>query len=109
METFVDEKMTKSDGLEKSEAKMKNSYKLPVKDKDVVGSINSFLHDILEKKLVHALLIPQEVPSGDNLVQTLISDLETLKRANPLSPVMGVHSSKIVSRMTKRMPSWLAT
>jgi len=84
---------------------MAKHFKLPVKDKDVKGSINGFLRDILEKGLVHALLVPQEVPSGDNVVQTLVRDPETLNRANPLSPVMGVHSSRIISRMTKREPN----
>lgn len=84
---------------------MAKHFKLPVKDKDVKGSINGFLRDILDKGLVHALMVPQEVPSGDNVVQTLVSDPETLKRANPLSPVMGVHSSRIISKMTKREPN----
>ncbi|MGA1794411.1 MAG: Coenzyme F420 hydrogenase/dehydrogenase, beta subunit C-terminal domain [bacterium] len=84
---------------------MAKYFKLPVKDKDVKGSINGFLRDILEKGLVHALLVPQEVPSGDNVVQTLVSDPETLKRADPVSPVMGVHSSRIISKMTKQEPN----
>ena len=84
---------------------MAKHFKLPVKDKDVKGSINGFLRDILEKGLVHALLVPQEVPSGDNVVQTLVRAPEALKRANPLSPVMGVHSSRIISKMTKREPN----
>jgi len=84
---------------------MAKHFKLPVKDKDVKGSINGFLRNILEKGLVHAILVPQEVPSGDNVVQTLVRDPETLNRANPLSPVMGVHSSRIISRMTKQGPN----
>ncbi len=84
---------------------MARDFKLPVKDNDVVGSINSFLRDILEKELVHALLVPRELPFGDNVVQTLVKDPHILEKANPLSPVMGVHSSRIISRMTKHMPN----
>ena len=84
---------------------MAKHFKMPVKDKDVKASINGFLRGILEKGLVHAILVPQEVPSGDNVVQTLVRDPEALKRANPLSPVMGVHSSRIISKMTKREPN----
>jgi formate dehydrogenase subunit beta len=84
---------------------MAKDFKLPVKDNDVVSSINCFLRDILEKELVHALLVPQEVPSGDNVVQTLVRDPHMLEKANPLYPVMGVHSSRIISRMTKHTPS----
>ena len=84
---------------------MAKDFKLPVKDNDVVGSINGFLRDILEKGLVHAILVPREVPSGDNVVQTLVRDPDNLEKANPLCPVMGVHSSRIISRMTKHTPN----
>ncbi|MGA1841034.1 MAG: Coenzyme F420 hydrogenase/dehydrogenase, beta subunit C-terminal domain [bacterium] len=84
---------------------MAKDFKLPVKDNDVIGSINGFLRDMLEKELVHAILVPQEVPSGDNVVQTLVRDPDNLEKANPLCPVMGVNSSRIISRMTKHSPN----
>ena len=77
---------------------MAKDFKLPVKDNDVVGSINGFLRNILDKELVHAILVPREIPSGDNVVQTLVRDPHMFDKANPLCPVMGVHSSRIISK-----------
>jgi len=73
---------------------------LPVENQDVLGAIRQFLAGLLEKKLVDALLVPMELPTGDNVVPTIVSSPEQLQRANPLAPVMPVSSSRLVSRIT---------
>ena len=73
---------------------------LPVENQGVIGAIRQFLAGLLEKKLVDALLVPLELPTGDNVVPTIVSSPEQLQRANPLAPVMPVSSSRLVSRIT---------
>jgi formate dehydrogenase subunit beta len=83
---------------------MKNGI-IEVKDGKVREAIISFLRDLFEKDLLDALLVPKEVPSKDNVVQTLVTDVESLIGANPIAPVMPVNSARIVSDMTKVTPS----
>ncbi len=75
---------------------------LEVKEGDVVAALREFLRRLLEAKVVDALLVPVELPSGDAVVQTLIKDPDKLANANPLAPVMMVNSAKLVSNLTRR-------
>ncbi len=76
-----------------------------VKEGDLSGTIRAFLKNLLEKELVDALLVPMEVPSKKNVVQTMVKDIGELDNADPLAPVMPVNSAKIVSSLTKLAPS----
>jgi len=71
----------------------------------LLETLRQFLKELLEKGLVDALLVPVELPSGDNVVQTLVTSAEKLKAANPLAPVLPVNSARIVSDMTKTASS----
>jgi len=75
---------------------------LEVKEGDVLGALRGFLGRLLENKIVDALLVPVELPSGDAVFQTLIKDPEKLAAANPLAPVMMVNSATLVSNLTRR-------
>jgi formate dehydrogenase subunit beta len=76
-----------------------------VKEGELSGTIRGFLKSLLEKELVDALLVPMEVPSKKNVVQTMVKDIGGLDKADPLAPVMPVNSAKIVSSLTKLAPS----
>lgn len=78
---------------------------LEVQNGDLIGTLNTLWRQLIEKELVDALLIPQELPSGGNVVQTLVTNVDRLTTANPLAPVMPVNSARIVSQMTKVNPS----
>jgi len=71
----------------------------------MLESIRGFLKGLLEKGLVHAVLVPVELPSGNNVVQTLVSNPAKLDSANPLAPVLPVNSARIVSSITRTGPS----
>jgi len=71
----------------------------------LLETLKQFLKDLLEKGLVDALLVPVELPSGDNVVQTLVTSAEKLEAANPLAPVLPVNSARIISDMTKTASS----
>ena len=71
----------------------------------LLETLRQFLKDLLEKGLVDALLVPVELPSGDNVVQTLVTGAEKLDAANPVAPVLPVNSARIISDMTKTASS----
>jgi formate dehydrogenase subunit beta len=78
---------------------------LPAGNKGVLGAIRQFLSDLLEKGLVDALLVPLELPTGDNVVSTIVSRPEQIQAANPLAPVLPVNAARLVSRITMLSPS----
>lgn len=73
-----------------------------VREGDVLAALREFLRQLLEKKIVDALMVPLELPSGDAIAQTLIKDPDKLQNANPLAPVMMVNTAKLVSNLTRR-------
>ncbi len=72
---------------------------IKVKDNNPVGAIQELLGSMLERQLVSAVLVPQEIPSGKSVVQTLVRDLVKLQTTNPLAPVFAVNSARIVAQM----------
>lgn len=80
-----------------------------VKDNNPVEAIQELLRSMLEKGLVSAILVPQEIPSHRTVIQTLVRDSAKLNEVNPLAPVFGVNSARIVAQMCvdqmKKMPS----
>lgn len=84
---------------------MNKQVVIEVKDFKVKDAINSFLNSLLEKNLVSALLVPREVPSKDNVVQSLMTNPREVKEANAVAPVLPVNSAKIISDMTRLSPN----
>jgi formate dehydrogenase subunit beta len=74
---------------------------IEVSDGGIIETLRQFLKKLMEKELVSALLVPVELPSGDNVVQTLVTNVDRLNAANPLAPVLPVNSARILSAMTK--------
>jgi formate dehydrogenase subunit beta len=72
---------------------------IKVKDNDPVGAIQELLGSMLERQLISAVLVPQEIPSGKSVVQTLVRERAKLETANPLAPVFAVNSARIVAQM----------
>ncbi|MFC1932726.1 Coenzyme F420 hydrogenase/dehydrogenase, beta subunit C-terminal domain [Chloroflexota bacterium] len=84
---------------------MVRSALVEVSEGGLLQTLKQFLRELLEKGLVDALLVPVELPSGDNVVPTLVTGADSLEAANPLAPVLPVNSARIVSDMTKVAPS----
>jgi formate dehydrogenase subunit beta len=74
---------------------------IEVSDGGIIETLRQFLKKLMDKELVAALLVPVELPSGDNVVQTLVTNADRLNAANPLAPVLPVNSARILSAMTK--------
>ncbi len=69
---------------------------LNVNEKGISDTIKNLLKDMLEKKLLHAVILPLEIRK--NISVTLVNDPEMLKDAQPLAPVMPVTTARLVSR-----------
>jgi formate dehydrogenase subunit beta len=67
-------------------------------------ALRGFLRQLLEQKIVDALLVPQPVLPGDSLVQTLVRDVALLERADPIYPLMPVQSARLVSNVSAVNP-----
>ena len=78
---------------------------LPVENGEILQAVRTFLHSLLQRNLVDALLVPLELPAGDNVVPTLVRDPDKLQGANPLAPVMPLNSARLVSDITSVSPS----
>jgi formate dehydrogenase subunit beta len=78
---------------------------LPTGNQGALGAIRQFLASIMKNGLLDALLVPLELPTGDNVVPTIVSDPEQIKAANPLAPVLPVNAARLVSRITMLSPS----
>jgi formate dehydrogenase subunit beta len=87
------------------ERSMAKSVTLAVNEGGIVKTLQQIFKDLLEKKLVEALLVPLELPSKENVVQSLVASPGALDAANPLAPVLPVNTANIVSKMTKVAPS----
>lgn len=83
---------------------MSKSAMLEVKNNDPIGTLRDFFRDLLENKIVEALLIPKKLPSGDGYCQTLIRNPEMLVDVNPLAPTLPVQSARIISHLTITEP-----
>ena len=80
---------------------MVRSALIEVSEGGILETLKQFLRELLEKGLVNAILVPVELPSKDNVVQTLVTSVDKLEAANPLAPVLPVNSARIVSALTK--------
>ena len=70
----------------------------------ILGSLRSFLGQLLKEGIVDYLLVPQEMSHRRTLTQTLITKPENLQGANPFSPVMPMNAASIVSKLTIDKP-----
>ena len=80
---------------------MAKTVSFSVKDGSITSAMRQLLKQLLEKKLVDAVLVPLELPSRENVVQSLVTQPEVLDAANPLAPVLPVNTANIISKMTR--------
>ncbi len=80
---------------------MAKSVTLPVENGQIRSAVNAFLKDLLEKKVVEAVMVPVKHPSNNDVVQTLVTDAGYLEQADVFAPVMPVVSARILQSMTR--------
>ena len=64
-----------------------------------LGTIQDLLRSLLEKEVVHALLVPMFQMTG-NVVPTLVTDPSALVQADPLTPVLPINAARAASQLT---------
>ncbi len=73
---------------------------LEVAEGDTLGALQNFLGRLLSEDIVDALLVPQKLPTGNNVVPTLIRDPARLAGVDPIAPVMPVAAATALSKVT---------
>ena len=75
------------------------SARLPVKESAPETAIE-LLGAMLEKGVVDTLLVPWQLPAGDNVAPTLINDPDRLADARVWAPVMPINAARAVANLT---------
>ena len=76
---------------------------IPVENQDTLAALRGFLRKMLETETVEAILVPMETPSG-TITPALVADPALLDAADPLAPVLGLNSARVVGPVTVRQP-----
>jgi formate dehydrogenase subunit beta len=82
---------------------MKSST-LKLVDNKLLETFAEFFKSLFEKKIVDALLVPQETSLGASCAHTLIKDPSRIRRANPLAPILLVNAAQLISDLTAWNP-----
>ena len=72
-----------------------------IKGKNRSESIERFLHDLLKKKKVDAVLVPKRHPGGSIVSHALITNPSKTEGIDPLAPVQMVNAACIVKELSK--------
>lgn len=73
---------------------------IPLKDGNLEETLNQLFHDILEKKIVDALIVPQAILSERSYAYTLVKDPSKIKKAQPFLPILMNNGAKLISSLT---------
>jgi formate dehydrogenase subunit beta len=76
---------------------------IPIENGNALAAIRGFLKQLLEAKVVDALLLPMETPAG-TITPALVADPALLDAANPLAPVMGLNAARLAGKVSIREP-----
>ena len=80
---------------------------IPVENNDPLAAVRKFLKQLLEAKVVDALLVPTETFAGGkqcNITPALVANPDHLDAANPLAPVLGLNAARVAGRVSIRQP-----
>lgn len=69
-------------------------------NKDLNSTLKDFFSKLFDLGIIKYLLLPQEVPSGKAVVQSLISSKDSLGRVDPFAPVLLGNSARLLSDLT---------
>jgi formate dehydrogenase subunit beta len=73
---------------------------IPLKDAGIGEALNRVFRDLLEKKVVDALVVPQAVLSGRSFAHTLVKDPAQITNAFPFLPFVSASGARVVSSLT---------
>lgn len=75
--------------------------KIEVNDGKPLEAMSELFRKLLSEKVVDGVLVPQEIPSGETVAQTLVTAPEHLNHVNPVAPILPQNSARLVGRLTR--------
>jgi len=75
-----------------------------VEKRSALETLKGFFSALLERGVVDALLVPQQVPGGKIVVHTLVTDPSELEGLDPVAPVLMRNSASMVSDLSFQAP-----
>ena len=75
-----------------------------VEKRSPFASCSHFFHALLEKEIVDAVLVPQQVPGDKVVVHTLVTDPSRLDGLDVVAPVLMTNSATAVSELSFQRP-----
>jgi formate dehydrogenase subunit beta len=81
---------------------MASTYRLEVKDGDIVAGLRGFLQRLLSTEAVRAVLVPQHLPMKSMVMPTLVTEPDRLEGADPLAPCFPTNAARIASRLARK-------
>jgi formate dehydrogenase subunit beta len=81
---------------------MSGTYRLEVKNGDIVAGLRSFLQGLLSTHAVRAVLVPQHLPMKSMVMPTLVTGPDRMDGADPLAPCFPMNAARIASRLARK-------
>jgi formate dehydrogenase subunit beta len=81
---------------------MATTVKIPIKDQNLVSSLQEFFKTMLRGGEINGLMVAQHLPAKNAVMPTLVTDPDKLDAADPLAPVFPINAAKVVSKLTRK-------
>ena len=81
---------------------MATTAKIPIKDQNLVISLQDFFKTMLRDGDINGLMVAQHLPMKNAVMPTLVTDPDKLNAADPLAPVFPINAAKVVSKLTRK-------
>ena len=81
---------------------MATTVKIPIKDQNLVSSLQEFFKTMLRDGEINGLMVAQHLPTKNSVMPTLVTDPDKLDAADPLAPVFPINAAKVVSKLTRK-------
>ncbi len=81
---------------------MATTVKIPIKDQNLVSSLQEFFKTMLRDGEINSLMVAQHLPTKNAVMPTLVTDPDKLDAADPLAPVFPLNVAKVVSKLTRK-------
>jgi formate dehydrogenase subunit beta len=72
---------------------------IQVENGDALTALRTFFRRLFEEKIIEALYVPLQI-DGSAILPALVTDLDHLANADPLTPVMPINGARAVSALT---------
>ena len=74
---------------------------IPVNEGNTLDSLNALFQGLLKQGIVDLLLVPQRLPGGVMVQQTLVADPDKIQGADPMAAILPSNSAPLVRRSTR--------